>query len=891
MRWPTFVEHRASLCESQNLASTPLPPLEYVLQNTDMHSAECCSTMQVETIAYACQSLLSPERCFLLGDSTGIGKSRIVSGVIRELMSASPSIRVLWVSVNMRLRVEANRELGVVGVEQEFVEACKVLSLSHSAGPQLAFTSYSALLNETTFSSVVRWLKRTSGKSLIVLDEAHCCRNDSATFRTISQLLRVPESMVLYSTATVASSLRHLRYLERMHIWGEGTGFADHTEFVERMRSNGTSVMELLSMQLKLQGKFMSRQMSFEKVDVRFEKVVLDACQRRLYDDCCAHFIEVPNAGGERQAFFQKLITRFKLARVIRLTHEALARGMSVVISVQTTGEAAMHRGEDSCGEIFTNLFGMSVEFPPEPIDAILDEFGADNVAELSGRQGRPCPTSGTVTKYVRDIDAERDAFQTGKKRVAIITRAGSTGISLHDESGHPRLHIIMELPWSSEDFCQQAGRSHRTNQLSEPSYIIVTTDVPSEARFLNCVAQRLNALGALTHGDRQTAISPLPSDTPNEWSVPARRLATIELWFRAKYDAGFRPRAATFTDKPIPGSQTKAEVYLLKLIDAKAPNYRGEVDERDDVSIPELMHMIQRVLPVAATWERNSWTRETHRLFHAETRERILAVTCCANRHECRHTLGAVPPPILDMILMKVADDPCGLGAGAAEFIETLAAANVLPSDMATLPCESVQNKMLSIPLAPQEVCIRTMISSAKERHSNDRGVRDLEDYIHKDGIRFTCVRFVSKSIKRPNDSVELFLKAEAIEEDFSDCGTFVALDRLSHKNALCTIVDEKFIRVTYATGDSLTFHRDQWDHLNETQRFVEGDRFQWDLECRRVTASRRAKATRCSRSYIIVVHNALQVWPESKKVVLRVREAFVNASGGTAFTGVLWK
>ena len=63
----------------------------------------------------------------------------------------------------------------------------------------------------------------------------------------------------------------------------------------------------------------------------------------------------------------------------------------------------------------------------------------------------------------------------------------------------------MLEAGWKADTAIQGLGRSNRTNQAQPPLFRPVATDVKGEKRFLSTIARRLDTLGAITKGQRQT--------------------------------------------------------------------------------------------------------------------------------------------------------------------------------------------------------------------------------------------------------------------------------------------------------------------------------------------------------------------------------------------------
>ena len=171
-------------------------------------------------------------------------------------------------------------------------------------------------------------------------------------------------------------------------------------------------------------------------------------------------------------------------------------------------------------------------------LDAIIERFGVDRVAEVTGRARRLIVGADggqkLQTRSPRANLAETQAFMDGAKPILVFSDAGGTGRSYHADlaAGNQarRVHFLLEPGWRADAAIQGLGRTNRTNQASAPLFRPVTTDVRGERRFISTIARRLDSLGALTRGQRQTGGQNLFDPADNLESSYAKE--ALRRWF-----------------------------------------------------------------------------------------------------------------------------------------------------------------------------------------------------------------------------------------------------------------------------------------------------------------------------------------------------------------------
>lgn len=559
---------------------------------------------------------------FFLGDGTGAGKGRQIAAVIMSQWLEGHR-RHIWVSKNEALLEDARRDwqaLGGLGPDIQPLSSWKLgRPLTLDSG--IVFVTYPTLrsgrIDYTRLAQILEWAGETF-EGVIAFDEAHAMANALGGHSVRGKVKgseqgiagvrlqnALPRARVLYASATGASDVANLAYATRLGLWGPETAFASAHEFVEEIRAGGVAAMELVARDLKAQGLYLARALSFAGVEYDMLVHELTDTQIRIYDayseawSIIHHNLEAAleatrivdednkdtlnrNAKaaalsifeGTKQRFFAQLLLSMKLPSLFPAIEEALSADHSVVVQLVSTSEAMLDRrladlsDEERAAldidlspreyvvdylmksfpvrlmQVFTDeeghvrsepmsdaagnpvlcpravaararLVEQLCALPPiaAALDAIIARFGTAKVAEVTGRTRRLVQDARGQQKLenrsARSNLTEASAFMNGSKRILVFSDAGGTGRSYHADLGaknqQRRVHFLLEPGWRADAAIQGLGRTNRTNQAHPPMFRPVTTNVKGERRFISTIARRLDALGALTRGQRQT--------------------------------------------------------------------------------------------------------------------------------------------------------------------------------------------------------------------------------------------------------------------------------------------------------------------------------------------------------------------------------------------------
>lgn len=625
--------HPTKLVESSAMSSVHAPDLHYVPNlDRDIITKGVLSDAQLEAVMYAGQAheTVLPNgnrKGFLIGDGTGVGKGREISGIILDNFNSGRT-KAVWVSVSSGLVNDARRDwVDLGGKESDIIDFSKEKGKKGGIGKfdkGIMFVSYDTLKSgkkgrESNADIIADWFGKDFD-GVIVFDEAHKAGNLIAektgrgskkpsqnAIKANDFQNSLKNARVVYASATIADKVSGLAFVSRLGLWGDGTQFSGVDDFVGKIGGSGMAAMELVARDMKATGAYISRNLSYDGVGYERLEHTLTKDQIYMYDTMSEGWQVVmqdvdkamritgnksKNADSQlwssMMRFYDQVLVSMSMPSVISDIEKQLADGKACVVQVVNTQEAAQERAvekmredgsedydnlditprqileqyllnsfpveqyekyvdengneqsrvaRDSNGQPIINKEAAAmrdallerikdISIPEGPIDMLINHFGKDRVAEVSGRDRRfvnVTDENGNI-KRVEDVrgdgakngsraanDVEAKAFQNGEKDILIFSaQAGGTGYSYHADkrakNSRQRVGYILQTAPNSQLLMQTIGRIHRSNEAFPPIYKLVSTDLSAQKRFVTSSARRLEQLGALTKGQRQAS-------------------------------------------------------------------------------------------------------------------------------------------------------------------------------------------------------------------------------------------------------------------------------------------------------------------------------------------------------------------------------------------------
>jgi hypothetical protein len=618
-------QHPAKLVESAAMSAVDPPDVTYTPNLPQkLISSGALSDAQLENIVYAGQAhaQMLPDgkrKGYFIGDGTGVGKGRQISGIIMDNFRQGRK-KAVWISRSSNLYQDAIRDWTDLGGSKGDVLSFNKFKLGQDipAESGILFSSYDTIKQEKGSLSRLGMIEKWLGKDFdgaIIFDEAHTMNKAVSQKGTrgktkpagralagIKLQQMFPNARIVYASATGATDVSGYAYLERLGLWGKGTAFNDVNDFIAKISDGGLAAMELVARDMKAMGVYMARSISYD--DVKYDTLQhdLSPMQIEIYNTLSLAWQKVfqninsalssTNAEkngqarsaawsafyGTQQRFYNQVLTSMSMPSVIEDMKKELDSGHSCVLQLVNTNQAAADRAIAKSEDEGTSLEDMDltpsdalVQFleksfpvqafeeytdekgntqsrpvmdnkgnpvldrkavrqrdaliaevkqmkvPDGPLEMLFDSFGTDGVAEVTGRTRRVVEKpdeNGQLRRVVESRSqasglADAQMFQDGKKRILVFSDAGGTGKSYHADlrakNQQQRIHYLLQPGWNASNATQGFGRTHRSNEANAPVFRLVTTNIMGQKRFTSTIARRLDQLGALTKGQRQT--------------------------------------------------------------------------------------------------------------------------------------------------------------------------------------------------------------------------------------------------------------------------------------------------------------------------------------------------------------------------------------------------
>ncbi len=451
-------------------------------------------------------------RGWMLGDGTGCGKGRQVTGIILDRWLQGTR-RALWLSASDKLIEDAQRDWTALGGRASDIAHVNKWRqkdpIDRATG--ILFSTYATLRsagrdgNPSRLEQIIEWLAggldeqtRHAWNGVIVFDESHAlsgaaggkgARGATAPSQQGRAGVRLqnalPQARIVYSSATGASTIDGLCYASRLGLWGTPeTPFPARTDFVQAMDAGGVAALEVVARDLKALGRYQARALSYTGVEVDILEHVLTDEQTAIYNEYARAFKiihhnlgaaleatgidtgDVCNARAKaaarsafelaKQRFFSHLLTSMKCPTLIASIEDDLRNGFAPVVQIVSTGEALTER---RISQIPTSEWDdLSVDLTPREyvLDYLMHAFPVSLHEEYEDDEGnvhtRPARDSGGNPVLSQEAVDLRDALV---EKLASMPPIGAALDQLLHHFGH-------------DDVAEVTGRSRRVLRISD---------------------------------------------------------------------------------------------------------------------------------------------------------------------------------------------------------------------------------------------------------------------------------------------------------------------------------------------------------------------------------------------------------------------------------------
>ncbi|KAL6767860.1 hypothetical protein ACKKBF_B36890 [Auxenochlorella protothecoides x Auxenochlorella symbiontica] len=640
---PYGFPHPDPVVETSSLSAVPPPDVKYSLgAHPELVDAGVLSALQLESVVYACQrhEQLLPDgsRCgFFIGDGAGVGKGRTIAGLILENWRRGRR-RHLWLTIGPDLRVDARRDLDDVGATEIPLHSLNKLPYGKLDSKRIGikegvvFLTYASLVSQSDklqsrYKQLVEWCGKDFD-GLILFDESHKAKNlvpEAGTRATkvglqVSNLqAALPLARVVYCSATGASEPRNMGYMVRLGLWGlGGSAFPTFAKFLEAVQGKGTqaanmATLELVAMDMKAQGMYVSRTLSYAGSEFLTVTVPLEEPVASQYADAARMWLELyrefmyaeeqlealgptglakvdtkKGSGlqdartlrlrafwGSHQRFFRYMCMAAKVPAVVRMSKAAVEEGKCIVIGLQSTGEA---RTNDVVAEKGDELDDF-VSGPKELLSRLVTEY-------------YPMPASPALWDQEDESDLGSDEEYHGRSASEGLQRSATEGREMVGRSAKAK-------PVRYKEFGEDEG-VHSETSISEE-------DSDSEEDGSDSSDVLSSSLSSLMEGE--------PSQPP---SKRPRRSSVSEASVSGK-DSGDGKTENTSGEEEEESEESEAEIGL----ESDSESSKQGVSEEDSKETPEAAAKRQEQAALAIL------RREKFAAAHAtalERRESILA-------------------------------------------------------------------------------------------------------------------------------------------------------------------------------------------------------------------------------------------------------------------------